>query len=142
MPFRLREHTADIAVEATGAEAGSALAAAATGVTAVQTEQADPTTLVADAEMAFTVEAPDMEALAVAFLSEILWQLESEDLLWVDGAVDVESTVDGFRAHAVGRAVCYDPETHGRGTEVKAITYHELVFEQRDEWFLRVILDI
>lgn len=145
MPFRLVDHTADLAVEADGASAEEALEGAALGLTAVLTGRPDPRTLGhPDCELAFTVEAPDRVALLVAFLSELLWHFESQDLLWVGGGVRLGRGRDGIaRLEARGNAVRHDAGLHGRGVEVKAVTYHDVRFEAAGgRWRVRALLDI
>lgn len=145
MPYRIFEHTADLGIEASGATAGDALADAALALTSILTGNTHPHLLGRpDRELAFTVEAPDRGALAVAFLSELLWHLESQDLLWVGGGVHVTDGADGtLRAEARGNGVVHDAARHGSGVEVKAVTYHGLEFGRKGkEWTLKVILDI
>lgn len=145
MSFRLVDHTADLAIEAEGASAEEALADAARGLTAVLSGRRDLHRLgLPDRELAFSVEAPDRVALLVAFLSELLWHYESEDLLWLGGGVRLGTGREGIaRLEAVGNAVRHDPARHGRGVEVKAVTYHDVRFEEAARrWRLRVLLDI
>ena len=144
--FRLVDHTADLAIEATGGTRDEALGEAALGLTAVLTGRDTVHRLGApEREVRFVVEAPDADALAVAFLSELLWLHESEDLLWLGGGVRVEAGAGGtVRATAVGNALRHDPARHGRGVEVKAVTYHGLRFGPAPSggWELWVLLDI
>lgn len=144
--FRLVDHTADLAIEAEAATREGVLAEAALGLTAVLTgkprahESTRP-----DREVSFRIDAPDEAALVVAFLSELLWLHESEDLLWLGGGVTVSELADGtLRLDAQGNAVVHDPLQHGRGVEVKAVTYHGLRFGRGQDgaWGLWVLLDI
>ena len=147
--FRLVDHTADLAIEATGASREEVLGEAALALTQVLTgrphvhepgKAARP-----QQEISFHVDAPDEAALVVAFLSELLWLNESEDLIWLGGGVRVNPLDDGgLRLDAVGNAARHDPARHGRGVEVKAVTYHGLRFRRgRDgQWELWVLLDI
>jgi SHS2 domain-containing protein len=133
----LFDHTADVGIEAFGSDAGAALANAGLGLAAVVLGR-DPRALRPQAEMTVEVEAPDREALVVAFLSELLWRLERDGLLWISGGVEVEEG----RARGKGNAVRLGAK-HGAGVEVKAVTYHELRFEPAPGgWRIRVILDI
>lgn len=147
--FRLVDHTADLAIEAEGATRGEALAEAGVGLSAVLTGRPHPHLLGrSEREVRFVVEAPDQDALAVAFLSELLWLHESEDLLWLGGGVKVERGSGGtVRVTATGNALRHDPARHGRGVEVKAVTYHGLRFapagtNPNGPWTLWVLLDI
>lgn len=144
MPFRIVEHTADVGIEAWGSDAGACLADAGAGLTALLTGRDDPHTLRPDRAVELHVEAPDLPALAVAFLSELLWRVESEDELWLGGGAEVGTTGQGLHeVRAAGNAVAYDPERHGRGVEVKAVTYHGLEFgPEAHGWRLKVLLDI
>ena len=144
MTHRLVEHTADIAIEAEGNDEGEALAEAAIALAEVITGEADIHALQgARTQFNLRVEAPDHCALAVAFLAELVWHLESVGLLWVGGGIVVAPTSDGLAAIASGNALRYDPVQHGHGVEVKAITYHEIQSKrQNGGWFLRVILDL
>lgn len=146
MPFRLVDHTADLAIEATGATREAALEEAALGLTAVLTGRPAPHALARpDREVSFQLDAPDEQALVVAFLSELLWLHESEDLLWLGGGVEWLSLADGsLRVAAHGNAAVHDPARHGRGVEIKAVTYHglQLARQPSGEWRLWVLLDI
>ncbi len=141
--FRIMEHTADLVIEADGSDAGETLTLAGQALACIATGREDLHGLRPDGELVFTVKAPDRDALAVAFLCELLWFLESESTLWIGGGATVEETDEGWVAHAMGNAVVYDPAKHGQGTEVKAITYHDVAFGPRHgTWHLHVLVDI
>lgn len=142
--YRLADHTADLAIEAEGDDRGEALSEAALALTCILTGRDAPHKLGnPDREAEFVVEAPDLDALAVAFLAELLWLHESEDLLWVGGGVQVEEAGELVRARAAGNVLRHAPHQHGRGVEVKAVTYHGLRFvREGSQWRLWVLLDI
>lgn len=145
MAFRLVDHTADLAIEAEGASEADVLEEAALAITAVLTGKEHPHLLGRpERELAFAVEAPDRVALLVAFLSELLWHFESQDLLWLGGGVRLGTTPEGLRrAEAKGNALRHDASRHGRGVEIKAVTYHDARFERVGSlWHLRALLDI
>lgn len=145
MPFVITDHTADLGIEATGLSREEALESAARGLTSVVTGRPNPHAVGApERELVFFVEAPDLPALVVAFLSELLWYFESEDLLWLGGGVAFGASRDGIlRLDVRGNVLKHDPARHGRGVEVKAVTYHDLSFERQGAgWLLRVLLDI
>ena len=142
MAHRLFDHTADIGIDADGATHGEALAEAGLALTELVTGK-PVHTILPDQEVQVVVEAPDETMLAVAFLAELLWLLESKDLLWLGGGVEVTPQRDGLRAVAKGNCAAYDPDRHGRGVEVKAVTYHGLVSRREGaRWHVRVLLDI
>ena len=140
MAYRLFDHTADIGIEASGETFADALADAARGLGEVVTgrqisyDAAEP--------LQFQIEAPDEESLIVAFLSELLWLLESTGILWCSGGVTVVAGGPGWILDADANGVAYDPIRHGVGTEIKAITYHDLSVVRKKQVTLRVILDI
>ena len=153
---RLVDHTADVAIEADGRTPEAALEEAAIALTELLTGSAGAHRLgPPQREATFAIEAPDLPALVVAFLSELLWLHESADLLWVGGGITLErphqvgntvvnpANVAVWRIRAAGNAVLHDPARHGRGVEVKAVTYHGLRFgPDGDAWKLWVLLDI
>lgn len=145
MPYRITEHTADLGIEADGATPEEAMEWAALGLMEVVTGAKQPNASSRpDGETRFVVEATDLPALLVAFLSELLWLLESEDLLWRSGGVTIGKSQDGIlRVEAAGNTCIHDAKRDGRGIEVKAVTYHAIRFAQAgDRWQARVILDI
>lgn len=145
--FRLVDHTADLAIEAEADSRDGVLAEAALALTQVLTGKAPGSRDAPrpDRELTFRVDAPDEAALVVAFLSELLWLSESEDLLWLGGGVTVTPLDDGgLRLEARGNGARHDAAQHGRGVEVKAVTYHGLRFGRGTDgrWQLWVLLDI
>lgn len=141
MAYRLLDHTADLLLEADGASREEALLHAARGLVRVVTGHDPPAR--SELEVRFTLEAPDLGSLAVTFLSELLWILESKGTLWLGGGVVLEVGDGVIRLDAAGNGASYDPATHGRGIEVKAVTYHALEFAPHGaSWRLRVVLDI
>jgi SHS2 domain-containing protein len=139
--YRLLDHTADLLLEATGDTAGEALAEAGLGLAQVVSGRA-PHRLKPDTEIAFRLEVPERPMAAVAFLAELLWVLESKGEMWIGGGVEVTEGPMTILV-AKGNGVKYDPAKHGRGVEVKAVTYHDLEFGPHGKaWRLRVILDI
>lgn len=142
--FRLVDHTADLAIEATGDTRDDALAQACLGLSSVITGKTDPRHLgTPDREIRFVIEAPDVHALVVAVLSELLWLYESEDVIWLGGGIRIEEAGGLLRAIASGNGIHHAPAIHGRGVEVKAITYHGLRCAREDDaWRVWVLLDI
>ncbi len=142
MSVEIREHTADLAIHARGDSLGEAVSEAARGLSLIATGR-DDLHLQPDQEVRFELEAPDLPALVVAFLSELLWLLESQDTLWLGGGADIEESADGWRVLARGNGIRYEPDVHGQGTEIKAVTYHDLRMERDGAaWRCQVVVDI
>lgn len=145
MSWRITEHTADVGIEAEADSEAAALEDAAQALVAIITGQDELHRARPDEEVRFRIEAPDKPALLVAFLSEILWILESKGILWIGGGVEVGVQDDGEHyAEGRGNGVRFDPAKHGHGVEVKAVTYHQLRFERDGQGLVRVrvLLDI
>jgi SHS2 domain-containing protein len=142
MGWRLLEHTADVGIEAEAPEPAACLAEAAAALSHVLTG-GDPGSWRGELDVALRVEAPDLQALAVAFLAELVWLRDARDLLWQDGHLVVEADGEIWRVAGTMRAVRHDSARHGRGVEVKAVTYHQVMFALQDGvWRLRVYLDL
>ncbi len=87
-----------------------------------------------------TVEAPDREALLVAWLNYLLYLYDVEGFLGRDFAV---LALDSEKLTARARGEVFDPERHVSKTAVKAATYHQLeVRPTGDGWQATVILDL
>ena len=78
-PFELIEHPADVGIRVYGRDLGTLFARAALGLCSFIT---DTVTVVERETRSIEVEAPDRESLLVAWLSEVLWLIEAEDLLF------------------------------------------------------------
>jgi SHS2 domain-containing protein len=87
-----------------------------------------------------TVEAPDREALMVAWLNHLLYLYDIDGFLGRDFQIN-HLTSERLEAEAWGDI--YDPDRHVGKTAVKAATYHRLkIAPQDDGWQATVILDL
>lgn len=84
-------------------------------------------------------DAPDLGALLVDWLSEVLYLQDARDAVVTDIALDEvlpdrvrgKITIEPLGAHSI------------EGTPVKAVTYHQLSVERTDHaWSARVFFDI
>jgi SHS2 domain-containing protein len=91
-------------------------------------------------ERAVSASAEDAPSLVVAFLSELLVLEETDGFLVRDARVrTVGQPPTALVASVSGER--FDPARHTRRTEVKAVTFHDLVFDP-DRGRARVIVDI
>ena len=137
------DHTADVGLAARADTLGELMEALAEGLSDVICHR----TSISPAERRrIAVEAEDVEALAVDFLSAALAAIQVDRFLVAtvrlhradEQAVCGEHVVEGV---LVGES--YEPPRHEIRTEIKAVTYHELkVAREGDEWVARVILDL
>ncbi|MDP3984273.1 MAG: archease, partial [Acidimicrobiia bacterium] len=86
------------------------------------------------------VEAPTIEDLVVDTLSELLYHSEIEDLVFCDFRVNKEPNVLAVMVEAGGVPVSVvEPD----GPPIKAVTFHDLVVEERDDgWYARAYFDV
>jgi SHS2 domain-containing protein len=88
----------------------------------------------------FKVEGDDLGALLFNFLDELLY-LHEVDLIVFSG-FDLEIDRESFILKATCHGELFDLSKHTQGIAVKAVTFHQMNFEETDEgWALRVVLD-
>lgn len=135
MSFEILEHTADVGLRAR-AHTLEDLFVQATHALLSITGGADEGT---GEPVGVDVQAPDLGALLVDWLSEILYVQDARDSVVRDVAVD---RVASDRAQ--GKLVIAPRGDRVlEGTAVKAITYHQLKVEQVEgEWVAEVYVDV
>ena len=131
------EHTADIGIRAWGDSRAELYEALAEGLA----ELICPRALVrASVQHRLSVEAPDGEGLAVAFLGELAAWSQGQRMCVAQ--VTVESVTDNTLEAQIS-AEPLDASRHELGAEIKAVTYHALqIRQENDRWVGQVILDI
>jgi SHS2 domain-containing protein len=133
--FEFLEHTADIGIRARGGSREEAFRASGEGLARLMgiwfPREGE--------ERNVQAEGPDLEALLVAWLDELIFLHESE------GAGFGEVRVDRVGERLVDARVRLAP-IGGRqveGVGVKAATYHRVrVFEEDGDWVAEVFLDV
>ena len=152
--FELRDHTADVAVEAAGDTLEDVFAAAAGGLAAASCDDVPDD---AGERFSLSVTAESREALLFDYLDELIYLRDVRGELPVDHYVDRidrssrdsetggESPVDGTDAdewglEASARGI---PLEEVAAREVKAVTYSEMRLERVDEgWEAYVVFDV
>lgn len=154
--FALREHTADVAVEAAGDSPGAVFAAVADGLAAAQCEDVPAT-----GGERFDVDraAEDLEGLLYDYLGRLIYERDVRGVLPVDNEATVirpdadaaassddagddagDGEADAFGVRASARGVPLDAVD---AREVKAVTFSEMIVEERDgEWYAYVVFDV
>lgn len=136
MPYELRDHTADVAVAASGPTLGDAFAAVADGMAAAMCEDVPED----GARFDLVVEAENPEALLFDYLDELIYLRDVDLVLPVDNEASVEGNGDRWRVDASARGV---PLAAVTAREVKAVTYSEMeLVENDDGWRAYVVLDV
>lgn len=136
-PYRLIAHTADLGMEVWGDDLPDLFARAGWSFFDLMIE-ARPFEL--RQERPITVEAPDREALLVAWLGELLYIFETEHLVFARLLIQ---TITSQTLSAIGWGEYFDPKKHQVKTAVKAVTYHQVrIWEAKGLWRARVIFDL
>ena len=168
MSYALRDHTADVAVEATAADLSALFAALADGLTAASAESVPA----AGDRFEVTVVAESREALLFDYLDRLIYERDVRLVLPADHRCAVVGPEGAGRANAAnGADAGVDPDggtdsadpndsadsgewrlaASARGVpldavtarEVKAVTYSEMALEPRgDGWYAYVVFDV
>ncbi|MFT4884749.1 MAG: SHS2 domain-containing protein [Natronomonas sp.] len=139
MSFTLKEHTADIAVEASGDSRDEVFADVAAGLTAAHCESV-PDPDVVDAErFSIGLQAESKEALLFDYLDELIYERDVRGVLPANHEVRVHW--DGtwiLEAYAYGI-----PLDAVAAREIKAVTYSEMELEKTPAgWRAYVVFDV
>lgn len=134
--FVLKDHTADVGVEATGPTLGDAFAACANGMAAAMCDAIPD-----DGDrFVLTVHAEGREALLFDYLDRLIYERDVRAVLPVDSEATVCEAGDEWVVKASARGV---PLDRVRAREVKAVTYSEMSIEQTESgWRVYVVLDV
>ncbi len=136
MSYELREHTADIAVEATGETFSAVAAAVADGLAAAMCEDVPGT----GERFELSVTAESREAVLFEYLDELIYERDVRSVLPVDNEATVVEDDGEWKVDASARGV---PLADVTAREVKAVTYSEMTLERRDgEWYAYVVFDV
>ena len=134
--FEILEHTADVGLRLTGDTPEEVFEAAARGLAELQGAWFPGE----GEERPVEVSAGDLPGLLVAWIDELLYIQEAEDLVFGDVRVE---TVEGTRLRGAVR-VAHRGERDLEAVGVKAATYHRLRFEpdRSGAWTADVYLDV
>lgn len=139
MGFQLRDHTADIGVEATGESLEAVFAAIADGLAAASCESIPDGT---GERFSVSVTAENREALLFDFLDELIYLRDVRAALPVDHRVERVGELDAeeWRLEGSARGVPLEAIT---AREIKAVTYSEMRLEEVDDgWEGYVVFDV
>jgi len=135
--YELFDHTADLGLRVTATTLDELFVDAAEGLFAMIVDR--PETIEPRVEERFDIPGEDRAFLLFDWLRALLTKSEIDGTVF--GKFEVRVRDDGLTATANGEPL--DPDKHGLGREVKAITYHELKVEQTPAgWLAEVIVDI
>ena len=136
MGYELRDHTADVAVEATGPTLAAAFGAAADGLAAATCEDVPAT----GERFDVSVRAESREALLFDYLDDLIYQRDVRGVLPVDNDVEIRETDGEWLLSGSARGV---PLGEISAREVKAVTYSEMALEAVESgWRAYVVFDV
>ena len=136
-PYEVLEHTADVGLKVYGRTLPDLFANAARGLVSLALE---PQSVEAKDRLALSARGSDLEELLVAWLSEILYFLDTEGWVFCDFSVE-RLEAGSIEAEGVGER--RDPAHRSRAVAVKAVTYHQVsVRETAEGWEAVVYFDI
>ncbi len=134
------EHTGDIGIRAYGNSIEELFINAAQGLFEAI---ADLSTIDATTQIDIEVSAESLEELMVAWLDELNFRHEVEELFL--RRVEITEISDNpYRATAVAYGEPVDFAKHVVYTEIKSVTYHQLFVEKApdNQWVAQVIFDL
>lgn len=141
MPFRFLENVAiaDAAYEAWGDTIEELFSEAARAMMEIVV---DTKTVDTEEERVFKLEREDVETLLYAFLSEIIFLKDTEDMLFGDFRVNIEGDHPFLlEARLYGDKI--HRETRSLRSDIKAVTYYLFsVKQERGVWRATVVIDI
>jgi len=138
MSYALREHTADVAVEATAPTLAALFEAVADGLTTASCEAVPER----GERFELAVSAESREALLFDYLDQLIYERDVRLVLPADHRCTVTGPDDRseWTVDATARGVPLDAVA---AREIKAVTYSEMTLERRDdEWYAYVVFDV
>lgn len=134
--YELIDHTADVGIWVTARSVEALFETAAVALTELMTDLA---AVEPKLERTMELEEESLDVLLVCWLQEIVYLLDTEDLVFSA----FEMKIEGTRLQATLWGEPFDPEVHPRKSDVKAVTYHHLEVKNRGGWWeARVIIDL
>ena len=147
VPYELRDHTADVAVEATARTLDEVFGAVADGMAAAMADSVPA----GGERFSLSVAAEGREQLLFDYLDELIYERDVRAVLPVDNeaAVTGPDLADNgptgeadeeWRVEATARGV---PLARVEARDLKAVTYSEMDLSETDEgWHAYVVFDV
>jgi SHS2 domain-containing protein len=141
MPYEYLDHLADLGIRGTGATPQEALSE---GAQAMLAAMANVQKVQRQRRFVQHCRAPDIAALFVEWLNELLYQREVNDVLFASAhVVCLEQNESGWVLEGVAEGEPLDPGRHEIHTEIKAATYFGLAYLcQDDQYVIQCLLDV
>ena len=141
IPFTVIDHTADTGIHAQGYSLSTLFNNAAMGMLSIITSGIGQNKLRRQYEIHLV--HTDIEELLIAFLKEILYQVECEGMLAQDMVVFIKHTNTGYDLASLVYAIGVSKKGIELSKEIKAVTYCNLkVWQEQEIWNAKVIFDV
>jgi SHS2 domain-containing protein len=139
--YEYLDHTADIKFQAYGETQEEVFENAALAMFNVII---DTGKVSGDTTREITLKSPDLEALIVDWLSELLYIFEVEEIIFREFRVEkIREEESGYSIKAQALGEKYYPDSHPFETEIKAVTYNQLeIVKTPSGWKAQVVVDI
>ena len=137
------EHAADVGVRGFGQSPADAFADAAAGL--FRLIDADLDSVRPEVAETFTLEAPDLEALLVAYLNELISLFDGRRILFSRFGVRIDEDRDRgiFRLQGEAAGEPFDPARHHGVVEPKGATYTAARVARSDgRWLAQCVVDV
>jgi SHS2 domain-containing protein len=137
-PYEILEHTADAKFRAYGKTMEEAFGNAAKAMTALVVA---PQELDTARELDIEVRAFDSKRLLFEFLDQLLFLMDTEKFL---AAEPKELSISHHHGEYVLKAVMRGDDVRKHGGNLKAVTYSEMLVEERSDgtWLVQAVIDI
>ena len=137
LTYQIIDHTADLGIIVKGPDVKQLFIHAAQAMTDLMVE-GDIRDKIAIRDV--LVEGEDFPDLMVRWLGEILYLFVGENL--IVNLIEVKS-ISPIQLKSTLTLARFEPEHHQILREIKAVTYHQIAVDKRDDgWEARVIFDI
>jgi SHS2 domain-containing protein len=138
MSYELRDHTADVAVAATGGSLGAVFGAVADGMAAAMCDDIPDS---GGQRFDLDVTAGGRESLLFDYLDGLIYERDVRGVLPVDNSATVGRTDEGgWQVAASARGVALDTI---EARDLKAVTYSEMDLSETDDgWRAYVVFDV
>jgi len=138
--YEYLEHTADVMFRAYGDSPGEMLGSAAL---AMFNAMIDTGTVRPQSTWKVELRAESLEQLAYDWLSELLFLMDSEVVVFSEFQVDLKQDGEIWRLEGLARGEGIDRSRHPFENQVKAVTLHQFRVEGgADGWMMQAILDV
>jgi tRNA nucleotidyltransferase (CCA-adding enzyme) len=141
MPYEYLDHQADLGIRGIGSTPQEALSE---GAHAMLAAMADVTGVRQQRQLTQRCTAPDIASLFVAWLNELLYQREVNDLLFASARVTrLEQGNEGWILEGIACGERLDRNRHEIHTEVKGATYYGLEYRSEPgRYTIQCVVDV